>query len=155
MNSERDMNQLLRWMSGRVPVDSFNIIVIGKRQDVPTVFSAFACLYQDSPRYRFYDLEGGPKASEAEVRQAVASCRLPDDATPRYRKFMAKTSEPALTPEAAWVLAGRTARTQGIPIGFYTQGATLVGSQLRGMLWMVAYAPPTIFLDHLKKVVAG
>jgi hypothetical protein len=115
-DAPQDVERLFAWFSGIVAVPSFNVIVSGRREDVPTEFGLFACLYPDAPYYRAYMPEAALTDADKlrQARRDIAEIRLPDDSERRYQERMQRNA-PLVGPAAAWSAAELVARNRGIP----------------------------------------
>jgi hypothetical protein len=151
-NAPQDVERLFAWFSGLVAVSSFNVIVSGRREDVPTEFGVFACLYPDPPHYRAYTAETAPTDADKlrQARRDIAEIHLPADSEGRYQEWMRRNA-PLVGPAAGWTAAELTARSWGIPIGCYAVGRTVARHEPRGMLWMMATVSPTTFVERLQE----
>jgi hypothetical protein len=123
--------------------------VSGNREDVPTEYDDFACLYPDEPHFRGYTrLALATGAEKRRIVQAVTALRVPDDVERDHRASMRRVAP--MEPHVAWHVALLMATSRGLPIGCYAMGRTTVGNQPRGLLWVMATVSPTTFTTRLQ-----
>lgn len=151
---ERDTQRLFTWFSGELAVPSFNIVLDG-REDGPSEFSLFACLYPDPPYYRAYASDALTAYEKAgQLGQCIADVRLPADAEShaerRHQRWM-RDHAPLFGPGFAWRMAEAVARHYGIPIGGYAVEQAAVGREPRAMLFMMAFVSPSEFTERVQQ----
>ncbi len=142
-------NRMEAWLTGRLPVSSFNVIVSGDRTNVPTEFDTFLCLYPLAPKIR--TVFRAEQVSEQRLRSDVLRCRLPGDAEGRFAGFVRRYAAGMGSVDQLWEIGVQSCIVLRLPLGFYARGHTVRGHKAKGMLFMHALLSPTRFLREFKQ----
>jgi hypothetical protein len=144
----RDIDKVSSWVNGELDVPALSFVVSGDTTNMPATFEVYACLYPKLPFFRILSLPG-VSFDRRDIKRQIAACKLPPEANRAYERYCRRAGLPGLLSDVMWLDACAEASDVGLPLGFYAFGKTVTGAP-RGLLWILASAPPTLFLEELK-----
>lgn len=148
MYSLPEARRLLSWLSHELAVPSSIFVLEGRREHVPTVFVAFACLYPDVPYFRL--ITAVEDLDEQGLRLAIAACQMPSDAEYNHQYYMLSHYQ-GVNADVGWREAVRQGRAAQLPLGFLAIGRTILTEEVRAVACLHHMVSPTRFLGRLKQ----